>query len=111
MNSTQAWLKEVTELLEEVARTRKLSSLGTLQDHMRRANLPEALKAIGCDESCAACDWGVPSPHPMQNPCRLAAFQEAILGLKTGDKLSASLQQDATELLYVLKHKPLAKQG
>ncbi len=111
MNSTQAWLKEVTELLEEVARTKKLSSLGTLQDHMRRAALPEALKAIGCDESCAACDWGVPSPHPLQNPCRLAAFQEAILGLKTGDKLSASLHQDVTELLYVLKHKPIARKG
>ena len=106
MKSTQQWLKEVTELLEECVHTKKLSSLGSLQDHMRQMGLPEALKAIGCDESCAACDWGIPSPHPLQSPCRLAAFQEAILSLDAGDKLSASLQGEAVELLWALKAYP-----
>jgi hypothetical protein len=106
VKSTQEWLKEVASLLEECVHTKKLSSLGSLQDHMRQMNLPEALRAIGCDESCAACDWGIPTPHPLQNPCRLAAFQEAILSLDAGDKLSASLQGEARELLWALKAYP-----
>jgi hypothetical protein len=109
VKSTQQWLVEVTELLEECVHTKKQSSLGSLQDHMRQMNLPSALKAIGCDESCTACDWGVPSPHPLQNPCRLGAFQEAILGMDPGDKLSASLQREARDLLVALLTKPSPK--
>jgi hypothetical protein len=106
VKSTQQWLKEVTQLLEECVRTKKQSSLGSLQDHMRQMDLPGALKAIGCDESCTACDWGAPSPHPIQNPCRLAAFQEAILGMDPGDRLSVSLRREARELLGALSAQP-----
>lgn len=111
MTSIENWLTQVTKVLEEVARTKKLSSLGTLQDHMRRINLPADLHAIGCDETCAACNWSIRDGHPLQNPCRLAAFQETILGMDPGDKLSASLQKEAGELLRVLKTSPRPRKG
>ena len=106
MNQTEWLLSEIRSLLVECTHTKKLSSLGSLQDTFRRLNLPEALKDVGCDELCASCEWGLAGAHRMQNPCRLAAFQEAIMGMDAGDKLSASLQHEAKELLALLERSP-----
>ncbi len=106
MNQTERLLTEIKALLLECTRTKKLSSMGSLQDHMRRLQLPHSLKEVGCDELCSACEWGLADAHPMANPCRLAAFQEAIMGMKPGDKLSASLQREAKELLVMLERAP-----
>lgn len=106
MNHTERLITEIKALLRECTRTKKLSSLGTLQDDLRRLRLPDSLKEVGCDELCSACEWGLAGAHPMENPCRLAAFQEAILGMTPGDKLSASLQREAKELLTMLERSP-----
>ena len=106
MNQTERWLAEARDLLTECTRTKKLSSLGTLQDHFRRLDLQAALADLGCDLNCEACSWGVSGPHPLQSACRLAAVQEAILDLRTGDKNSASMLREAKALLEALRKSP-----
>jgi hypothetical protein len=106
VNQTERWIGQARDLLKECTHTKKLSSLGTLQDHFRRLDLPEALKDLGCSLQCAGCSWGIPQPHPLQTPCRLVAMQEALLGIDPSDKNSASLLRDASELLAALDRSP-----
>jgi hypothetical protein len=106
VNQTELWLAQARDLLAECTRTKKLSSLGTLQDHFRRLDLQAALADLGCDLNCEGCSWGVPHPHPMQSACRLAAVQEAVLDMDTSDKRSASVVQETAALLEALRVSP-----
>lgn len=106
MTETQRWIEQARLLLKEIARTKKLAHVVSLQDHMRQLDLPKALCDLGCDDHCEECFWGYLGGYPLLSPCRFAAFQSALKDLNATGTDPAVLRREATALLAVLDDLP-----
>jgi hypothetical protein len=106
VNETEKWIEQARELLGEVIRNKKHGSLDPLYDHMKRIDLPVALRALGCGDECSECSWGELGGFSLRGTCRLVAFQETLEKTSTDGKDRALIGRHAVALLGMLENLP-----
>jgi hypothetical protein len=106
VNETEQWIDQARELLEQVIRNKKNGSLDSLCEHMRRIDMPVALRTLGCGDECSECSWGELGGFPLRDTCRLLAFQETLEKARTNGNDRASIGRHAVVLLEMLENFP-----
>jgi hypothetical protein len=106
VNETEKWIEQARKLLGEVIRNKKHGSLDSLCDHMRRVDMPVALRTLGCGDECSTCCWGELGGFPLRDTCRLLAFQETLEKARTNGNDRASIGRHALALLNMLENFP-----
>ena len=106
MSETENWIEQARKLLEGVMHNKKNGSLDALYDHMKRIDLPVALRDLGCGDQCSECSWGELGGLPLRGTCRLVTFQHILEETETNGKDRASIKRQAAALLDMLENFP-----